>query len=467
MAVYYRKLVNGDDALFNNVRVREDSIPICLEKPNKNPDNPPDKFFTEIRSSYQLLKLIADTLMMARCFFEIIRGSHAQKHYVDIDIALVDDKLTEKFPHSIEEKVAISERICELYIVALLKLKPEISRNDIIICNSHSNSKRSFHIIVDRWFFPSATQNKELFMQCMEFIPLPYRKYFDERMYKNVQQFRTLFSTKCGKNRFKKIDKNSTWKYEEQLNSDEKKLRELFYASLITEVTCCTMLSFEYKDRTEFVPSRNLDHTEITVVYQHFKKFKDHGKFEFTDPKNSIIPLRRRASYYCTVCQRDHDSENPYLYVTFDNKLYFNCRRNDKSQLIADLSTNEEGTIINDDSTSVTSTYVLPTISYNVQVTNFIDSGVLDLSRTQTEIKESCSYPHLDGLITNNQQDQQLRPIHQTIVQSIRVPVVSESEKTEHHRIIEDAKLRHRRPPSQKESVVSRLSKVHNNIAYK
>lgn len=454
MTTYYKKLVNGNEALFNNIKVREDSIPICLERLNKNPNEDPYKFFAEFRSSYQLLKEIADTPVMERCFFEIIRGNHAQKHYIDIDIHLSDDDFSEAFPHSIEEKINISEVICSEYITALLKLKPEINTNDIIIANSNSNSKRSFHIIVDRWFFPSATQNRELFLQCMELIPLPHRKYFDHSMYKSIQQFRILFSTKCGKNRFKKIDKNSTWKYSEDLDSDEKKLRELFYASLITEVTCCNMLSFEYKNRTEFVPSRFLDNNEINVIRQHFKKFKDHSNFDFAEFKNSIIHLRRKQSSYCEVCQRNHDSQNPYLYVTFNNQLYLNCRRNDKSQFISDLTTNDEGTIITCE--NVETNYKIPTIGYDIKVSNFINDGVINLV---DKPKESNSYPHLDELI--NCKEEKIKPV---VIQSEKKSIVTVVEKTEHQKIIEDAKLRHKNLSNKRSSVVERLYRVHNHM---
>lgn len=456
MVIYYRKLTNGDDALFNNVKISNDSIPICLERQGKDL-NKPDKFFAEFRSSYQLLKEIANTSIMERCYFEVIRGNHSQKHYVDIDMKLIDDKFTEKFPHSIEEKINIAENICEEYISALLKIKSEIKRSDILIFNSHADCKRSFHIVVDRWFFPSATQNKELFMECMEHIPLPHRKYFDDKMYKSVQQFRILFSTKCGKNRFKKLDKNSTWKYEEQLNSDEKKLRELFYASLITEIACCTMLSFEYKNKTEFVSSKYLDNNEVSVVHQHFKNFKDSNKFEFGEPKNSTIPLRRKAPSYCEVCQREHESENPYLYVSFDNKLYFNCRRNDKSQFVSDLTTNDEGVIINDNNTNNNSVYIPPTISYNVKVTEFGDNGILNLSNSG--VSGSNSYPHLDELITNNEQKEILPIPPQNPIINRKI-IVTNNEKSEYCKTIEEAKLRHTYRPIQKESVISRLNKI-------
>jgi hypothetical protein len=464
MTVYFRKLNNGNDSLFENIIVKDDHIPICLERPNKDPDKKPDKFFAQFRSSYQLLKEIAETEMLNRCFFEIIRGYQNQKHYLDIDMKLEDDNFAEKFPHSIEEKINIAENICQLYKSALMKLKPQIKDRDIIITNSHSNSKRSFHIIVDRWFLPNATQNKELFLECIEHIPLPYRKYFDHSMYKNLQQFRTLFSTKCGKNRFKNIDKNSTWKCDEHVDTDEKKIRELFYASLITEVSGCNMLSFNVKEKTEFVDSRNLDNSELNIVQRHFKSFKDFNKFEICSNKNSIIPLKRRSPSYCDVCQRTHDSENAFLFVTFDNKLYFNCRRNEKSQLISDLKTNDDGVIVNNENDNKLAVYKPPSISYDVKVTDFGDKGILDLSKGNYEFKESNSYPHLDLLIKDNQ-DVELsssKVVYENKVK--KYLVVSDSEKTETQRIINEARARYQRNPKEQVSTIKKLANFYNNI---
>lgn len=435
MEFKFRKLTSGEDALFNNINVKSDEIPVCLETPNKNPKEKPNKSFGVFRSAYQLLNYIADTPIMSRCFFEVIRGSHAQKHYVDIDIDLVDDDFSSPYPHSIEEKVIISNQLVGIYTEALISIKPEIKLDDILTFNSHADNKRSFHIVVDRWFFPSATFNKELFQQVMERVPIQYHKYFDSGMYKSVQQFRILFSTKCGKNRFKILDPNSTWKLKTRVENDSMKMRELFYASLITEVTGnCTMLPFQYKDRIADVPSRYMCSSEINVVISLFRSnFKDHSSFDVLEPKNSLIPLKRRNPSYCEVCQRVHEAENPFIYVNFENKLFFNCRRNENSQLIGQLGTTDDGMIILESQVKVNN-YKPPSIPSRPNISSFVDNGILNLRNENKE--KSTTYPHLSYL--------------------------SDEKINNHQKIIEEAKARYIKLKP-KMSVDERLRMIHHN----
>lgn len=467
MEFRWNKLTNGEEAMFNNIRVGPEDIPVCLEENNPKANEKAFKKYGVFRSAHQFLNYIADTPIMKRCFFEIIRGSHAQKHYVDIDIDLVDDRLSDDFPHSIEEKIAISDKIIKLYINALLSIKQEISLDDVLVFNSNASNKRSNHIIVDRWFFPSATQNKELFQEVMTKIPKQYHKYFDHSMYKNIQQFRTMFSTKCGKNRFKVLDPQSTWKLKGNFETDGMKMRELFYASLITEVTGnCNMLSFEYKDKIAYVPSRDMNNIELDIVIRTFRsKFKDASSFDIQEPKNSLIPLKRRCESYCEVCCRAHQSENPFLFVNFENKLFFNCRRNDTSQLIGNLNTTDDGTIIGSEGETNTVIYTPPSIpikSATSVIKPFVDTDFIDLSIDTHKNDDNKIYPHLESLNCNvNIPD--TKSIIEVKVQSKPIKV-TQQEKMEHQRLIDEAKARYNKTKP-KTSINSRLSMIHHAIA--
>lgn len=388
---WYKKLTNGDEALFKKIDVPADAIPVCLEEKHPIVGEDPIKNYGVFRSAYSLFRTCIQTNIEKRCFFEIIRGGHYQKHYVDIDIALEDDKLTEKYPHTIEEKINISKVIVNEYINAIFKVKPEIQPNDILVFNSNSDKKRSYHIIVDRWCFASATQNKEFFQEIMEYIPLSHRKYFDDRMYKCVQQFRIFLSTKCGKNRVKIIDPQSTWKCSEKITDTFQLLKEMFFASLITVTEgTCRIIPSKYKERLEYVPSRDIENNELSACLKIFSKFKDASKFEVMEIKGTIIPLKRISGSYCEICQRTHDNENPFLYLSFDNNLYFNCRRHDNSTLIGNINDN----IINEVKNDINDNYIEPSIGYNVNVTNFIDNGILNLNTKKENIPNYINENH-------------------------------------------------------------------------
>lgn len=378
-SVWYRKLTNGDDALFNKINVSNDSFPVCLEEESKIKGEDPVKLFAVFRTAYSLLLECVKTPDIRRCFFEIIRGNHSQKHYVDIDISLSDDKFNENNYHTVEEKIAIANVIVKEYMAAIKINLPEVKDTDIIVFNSNSVTKRSYHIIVDRWYFPSAKQNKEFFQKCIENIPLAHRKYFDDRMYKSVQQFRLFLSTKCGKNRMKTIDSQSTWKPLNKLTDENMMLKEMFYASLITLTdNGCRLIHSDVVDQSEFFPSKDLTDTEYSKILSIFSKFKDATSFDITGlKKGSLITLRRRRSSYCDVCCRNHDNEHPFLYTTYDNNVYFNCRRTDQSQLIGNL---DEKICIEEKKQDE---YKPPSIGYSIEVKSLADSGVLTLNSLQ------------------------------------------------------------------------------------
>lgn len=467
MTFRWHKLTDDDEGMFNKIKVSSDDIPVCLEVFNPENKDKAIKTFAVFRSAHQFLNYIADTPIMKRCYFEIIRGSHAQKHYVDIDIPLVDDDFTEKYSHTKEEKQNIALKVVKMYVDILLELKKEISLYDVLVFNSNSDLKRSYHIIIDRWYLPSATQNKELFRQVMERIPLQYHKYFDDRMYKSIQQFRTMFSTKCGKNRFKVIDKQSTWKLSSDYQNDTMKVRELFYASLVTEVIGnCKMMSFDYKEKIAYVPSREINNIELEIVIRAFRQnFKDASTFDVREPKDSLIPLLRRRSSYCDVCQKNHDSENPYLYVNFQNKLFYNCHRNDKSVFLTDLNTAEDGSIVNNKGDEPSTVYVPPTIEprrQKIMIKPFVDSDFMDMTERKEETVNRV-YPHM--MFPSEVEEPKEKAIEiPDFMPKTRVIKVTQQEKLEHQMLIDAAKAKYNKSKP-KLSINDRLAMTHHKIA--
>ena len=458
---WFRKLNNGEEALFNKINVPNDAFPVCLEEENKIPGGDPIKNFGVFRSAFTLFTKCLETILPLRCFFEIIRGNLSQKHYVDIDIKLEDDPLDIPYSHTVEEKVNISDIIVKEYISAILTLRPEIQTNDILVFNSNSNSKRSYHIVIDRWYFPSATQNKEFFNECMQLIPISHRKYFDDRMYKKIQQFRLFLSTKCGKNRMKTIDSQSTWKFEGELKSNYAILKEIFYASLVTNTGGCRLIPYKYKERMENVPSRDLENKEYNAILSLFKTFKDSSNFEILGLKGTLISLKRRCPSYCEVCQRRHDSENPFLFLSFDNNLYFNCRRNDNSTLIGNIdlisSSNEEKKNI------PVSEYEAPSIGYSLNITNFTDNGVINLNRTESEMKNDQSKnSNIPIIICKNPITDQVKETIQYKSNSNEIP---EKEKSDFLKRVEAIKKKHHNDSKNNKRIDIRISNSYNNIA--
>lgn len=462
--VWWRKLTNGDEAMFNKTNIPNDAFPVCLETPSNIENEDPFKNFAVFRSAFTLLLECVKTPDVKRCYYEIIRANHSQKHYVDIDIKLEDDKLTENFHHTIEEKISIANVIVAEYISAILKVNPEIKTTDILVFNSNANNKRSYHIIVDRWYFPTCKQNKEFFNKCIQYIPLSHRKYIDNRMYKPNQLFRLFLSTKCGKNRIKTLDPQSPWKSNEVIEDPNQMLKEIFYASLITLTDIgCKMIPYEYEDKSEYYATRDLDDKESDALIKIFRTFEDSSSFDIIGIKSgSLLVLKRRRSSYCKVCCRNHDHEHPFVYTTFDNNVYFNCRRCDDSQLLGNINSyiskpeKENNEFVK---SKEQYGYQIPSLGQQINISSFVDNGILNLSNNNTNISDIKSIQTINSNIpsinvTNEEvknREENNSPTSVTNINSIYS--------------IAREKARKKYNTNKKESIDSILSRSYNKIA--
>lgn len=52
--------------------------------------------------------------------------------------------------------------------------------------------------------------------------------------------------------------------------------------------------------------------------------------FSFSKIKNNIIEFKSLIPYFCPKCKKNHDSQNPYIFL-INKRLYFNCRRTPQS----------------------------------------------------------------------------------------------------------------------------------------
>jgi hypothetical protein len=335
--IWFKTLVNGENALFNKFDLSKDQIPVCLES---SLNNKTIKEFAIFRSAFSLYRRCVLTPQEKRCYHEIIRGNHSQKPYFDIDIKLEDDPLYIKLPHSIEEKIEIANNIVEECINSILKTNSKIKRTDILVLSSNSNEKRSYHIIVDRWCFLSASQNREFFDDVLMNIPYNYKKYFDDCMYKSSQQFRIYMSTKVDEDRLLKVDIRNEWKPDEEIDNISLLNKEIFLASLITMTDSCNILPLKIKEQVEQIEqsSKDIESDEYKKILKLFSTFKDKNSFNILDVDENKIYLKRICSSFCENCQRNHDNISPYLFLVNGN-VWFNCRRNKKSLIVGNINT--------------------------------------------------------------------------------------------------------------------------------
>lgn len=330
----FNKLNDGDESLLRKVEIPNGAIAICLEQENKSIIK---REYIIYPSPFSLYRELMKTPDISRHAHEIIRGGKMQKIYIDIDMPLEDDEIGTRFYHSAEEKLLISRSIVIECMRSIIKCRSQINASDILVLNSNSEIKQSYHIIVDRWCFPSATQNKDFFYEMLENIPLPWRRYFDHQMYSSIRNFRTYMSTKNDGSRILKVDHQSTWRPDEEINDTMSLNKEIFLASLVTMVDCCKLLSFTPKDKDENVPSRDINNKEIQLMLAVFKTLPESSSFESNGMKGSSLLMKRKAPTYCPICEKTHHKQNVFLFLTFNNDVWMNCIRGTKSRKLGNI----------------------------------------------------------------------------------------------------------------------------------
>jgi hypothetical protein len=308
-----------DILLHKGVSVGKNDIIVCRENEYKNYKlfavNGVDKYGSSpIRNFYE--NYYAKLPEPERCLFEVITD-RLQKIYFDIDI-----------PYNMTE-------FHEMHLIAqiqigILKAEPKIKKENIMTFSSHGPSKRSYHIVVDKFFVTNNYANQDFFLEVKSYVDPHLQAPMDPSVYKKVQQLRmygcqkydTEKKTGCG--RFKILAKQNTWVNEEK----EERLKELtiLRASLITHDTGCELLRRKIEEKPGYEGISRAYSTEETKKIKDVVKEKFGTTFEYYgENKNSLIFKRNNPSM-CPIHNRVHDHQNISIYVkNSNNKIYYRC----------------------------------------------------------------------------------------------------------------------------------------------
>tara|TARA_Y100000593_G_C4282012_1_gene323298 strand:- start:631 stop:1653 length:1023 start_codon:yes stop_codon:yes gene_type:complete len=209
----------------------------------------------------------------------------------------------------------------------------------ILVFDSSTETKLSFHIIVDDVYLQSYKELLTFYDKVEEKLSEENKKYMDRCVYKSVQQFRISGSHKFMKNNVKRLSEDLSYRFSvpTRIKTEIGKFNYLLASSLVTNVSSCRVLCgfqpvVEEKD-LNFSGSAN--EGDIEDVMKMFYKKYSYGDFSFQECKekngNLLIVLRRLNPTYCEICKRVHESENPFITVTGDfRNVVFYCRRADE-----------------------------------------------------------------------------------------------------------------------------------------
>ncbi len=255
-----------------------------------------------------------------RTLFEVILNNN-QKPYFDIDIPS---------NMGLDDEYELIKQLKE----AIIKTYDRIKITNIMVFNSHGTNKRSYHVIVDKFFMINCTDNNDFAQEVLTYIDPKLIAFgaIDFNVYKRVQQMRMYGSHKYveeGKEyRIKKLDpKFNTWK-DEMKGGVPDKVREfnILRGSLITHDTGCQLILRKVDEKPKYDgPTKNYNTEEIERVKKVVEE-KYPGIFKYSGEKGNSLFFERLKPSMCPIHKRVHDHQNVLFKIKErDNKIYYRC----------------------------------------------------------------------------------------------------------------------------------------------
>lgn len=364
---------NKGKSLHENVTIEKNNIVICQKLKYLS--------FTCFPTYLDFVKyMLIETPLETRCFYELIPGNSPQKPYFDIEFFT---SKTASAPEYVDGHLVLPEEEADEAIRELVQLIqkeiPDLTTNKshILVFTSHKDDKRSYHIVVEGFYFSDNKSNKLFSEKIRKNMKKEWQGIIDSSMYKSMQQFRIAGCCKFETDRFKvinreltvngyfppKVNPDGTLKYRNgwipkvEPESDNHKALLLIEASLITQVSGAQMLPAlldekeqnseflrsgerkQYSEAFEPLTSENIkealtlcykvagmEYGDPRFPYSYMRTIEDNGE-------SSIILLKRHFASQCRICNRVHEHENPFLIIAgIERDIYLDCRRNEKGK---------------------------------------------------------------------------------------------------------------------------------------
>lgn len=288
-----------------------------------------------------------------RCFYENIMGDYPQKPHFDIDISIT------QYPNIDPELIKDS------LISNLIDIFKEIGitlnlYKDLLIFTSHGKEKYSYHVVINNYCHINNKEAKALYKLVTNRMPSDYVKFIDHSVYSSKQQFRVVGSQKLGSRRPKIL--NDTWYYQnnkiqhqypELPEDDDHRTIIQLEISLVSYTKNCTLIpsllsnlrnnssnesdSIKLHDPSSCPDYDTEEDISKELAIRALQMCADLAGMSWQDRsfpyvinsiKGSMIMLKRTRPSKCRICNRIHEHENPYLYVSgIDRCVYFHCRR--------------------------------------------------------------------------------------------------------------------------------------------
>ena len=311
-------ITSEDENLIDKEKlIEEENLLICQQLCSRR--------YTLFRNFAEFSKYFNSCQEEERCFYEMMREEDGRKPYFDIDI----DDVTFNYHSMIEE-------------IKNVLIKMIGDKIKILVFESSTEKKLSFHIVVDGVYLQSYKELLVFFDKVREKLKEEYHQYIDRSVYKSVQQFRIVGSHKYMKTNTKKLRDYLSYKFsipKKYSKTEISKFNFILASSLVTNISSCRVLcGFQpVAIENNILGQGNATEGDLEDVMKLVYKKYSYGDFQFQECKekngNLLIVLKRLNCAYCEICKRYHENENPYVTVIGDyrNVTMF-CRRKENKE---------------------------------------------------------------------------------------------------------------------------------------
>lgn len=296
-----------------------------IKKPFVNSENEIMRLYTAFTTYTYLTDFVFSYPKEDRTFHEIILGELDQKLHFDIDM---------------HDNLHLGEDIKDELILAIYKtldcvckVKIDIEK-DLLLFTSHSDIQKSYHIVIDNYKVKNNKECKYFFELCLKMMNKEeYNQYIDHGVYKSRQSFRMFNSTKNDEYRPKVFNKTFTLFNQEYINkidtntgNDKLNYYNILTASLVSLTICCKVLSNLTQVDNRIYDTISLSNEEIEMILIKMRDTLIDSPFKVTNVIGNSIGLQKTKPYFCSLCSRKHQHENPYISVV-NGQAYWICRR--------------------------------------------------------------------------------------------------------------------------------------------